>query len=249
MIICTTQAVIACMAFVFAWSSWGEWLYPGDDSPRAAQINDHHTGASREHFDASQHHVKEAVKEAGQAVHHKSQSILEDVKEKSHHAGEVIKEKAEDAASWTAEKAHEAASRAGTLFDRVRQRITGIIASKAPSSPEVRVMPEDYIIFIGMPGIPKEKVTVQVARGQLMIWGSHEECIGKGGRRACVEHSIEDAFELPEDADQTAISCWTHLQVLTIRIPRKPILPDHVIKVGEKSTLDRILEKVGLEEP
>ena len=243
MIVFTTQAVIACAAVVFAWSSLGGWLSPNEAPRDPSQIEAVHV-----HSEAAQHHAHDAMREAGQAIQQKGQSILEDVKEKSHHTTELIKEKAEDAAYWTADKAHEAAVKAGSLLDRVRQRLTGIVANKSLGSTEIRVLPEDYIVFLSMPGIPRENITVQVARGQLMVWGSHEECVGKGGRRACVEHALEEAFELPEDADQTAITSWMHLQVLIIRIPRKPILPDHVIKVGEKSTLDKILEKVGLEE-
>lgn len=174
--------------------------------------------------------------------------------ETAHNIGQSLMNKTEEAVEWTSDKAHEAADwtreKTSSLLNNLRQRLTGIPNLSSGGAPpiEVRNLPEDYLIFLAMAGIPRDKIKVQVARSRLMIWGSHEECLGKGGRRVCVERAVEESFDLPEDADAANISCWMELQVLVVRIPRRAIAPDHVVKVGERGTLDKILQKVGLED-
>lgn len=113
---------------------------------------------------------------------------------------------------------------------------------------QVRILPEEYLVFIDIAGIPTSSLKVHIDGHQLLIYGEHEECITKGGRRACWERTIEEIFDLPEDADQEQVEAWVNLQVLHVKIPRKALKADRVIKVGHKGTIEKILEKVGFEE-
>lgn len=120
----------------------------------------------------------------------------------------------------------------------------------SPVNTSIRVLPDEYLLFVDAPGIPAGNLNVHVVRDQLLVYGSHEECVEKGNRRACWDRTVEEVFDLPADAAQEKIESWLNLQVLAIRIPRKSLGADRVIKVAQKGggTLDRILEKVGLED-
>jgi HSP20 family molecular chaperone IbpA len=59
---------------------------------------------------------------------------------------------------------------------------------------------------------------------------------------------VEEVFELPEDADQERVEAWGTLGVLVVRVPRKALPAEKVVKVAQRGTLDRILERVGLED-
>lgn len=180
---------------------------------------------------------------------------------------------AKDAAHWTAEHFARLGYDANDLLARMRQRVMGIIRTppRATSSSgaenglegaghgkliasgvQVKVLPDYYLIFIDAAGIPITNLHIHCARSQLLVYGSHEECLkpeGTGGVRACIERAIDEVFELPEDADQLAIESWLHLQVLIVKVPRLPLDQERSIKVKQRGSLDKILEKVGLETP
>lgn len=159
---------------------------------------------------------------------------------------------------------------ASDMFFKMRQRLVGYCArslrsvtlrvrSSADSIPaegrhmeeraQIRVLPDEYLVFIDTPGIPLSLLHVQCSKNQLLVFGDHEECINRSKvQRACWERTIDEVFDLPEDADQDHIQSWLHLQVLAIRIPRKTLQGERIIQVGQKSTFDRILENVGLED-
>jgi HSP20 family molecular chaperone IbpA len=109
-------------------------------------------------------------------------------------------------------------------------------------------MPDDYLVFLDCPGVPGSALRVHLSRNQLLVSGEHEECFSRGMRRACWDRSVEEILELPDDADQEKVEAWMGLQVLVVRIPRKEVKVDKVVKVAEKGTIDKILERVGLED-
>ena len=247
MILLTTQTLAVWTAAVFAWNSWNNIFSPSHEK---AKVN----GEQLCHD--SKQHAKDAASLAGEAVREKAheygevaQGMTGTVKEKAEEAVEWTKEKAHGAAEWTKDKALHAQGAASDIFTRMRRRLTGIKASDRveTQSVQVRVLPGEYLILIDAPGIPASSLNVHLSRSQLLIYGEHEECHTHAHRRTCWERAVEEIIELPEDANAEGVEAWLHLQVLVVRVPRRELPADRKVKVAQKGTIDKILEKVGLD--
>lgn len=184
----------------------------------------------------------EAIKDKGQDARDVGGEVGEKTRETAASVGhglketvEWTKEMAQQAAEWTKHKAYKAGHKASDIIHRMRHRLTEPRQWEEDPGLAVRITPDAYFIMIDVPGIALERIKVHVARGQVHVYGQHEECIHEeyfGTGRACWERIVEESFDLPEDADQGKIGGWMVLQVLVIRIPRLPVVPDHIVTVS-----------------
>lgn len=195
---------------------------------------------------------KESIGNAGETTAHQTSRIMSEAKD-------VLVERGKDAAHWAGDHLAHLGDDAADLLTRLRQRIMGIRqhghnrsdhsqGMRINNGVTVKVLPDYYLIFLDVPGMPKESLHLHCARNQLLVYGSHEECLGGVGR-ACLERSVDEVFDLPEDANQMAIVSWIDLQVLIIKIPRRPLNQERSIPVSQRGSIDKVLEKVGLESP
>lgn len=240
---------------MFAWNSWNNIFSSSSDKVQEQKAEIHGERAEQLYYDSKQH-AKDAASLAGEAAREKvheygeaAQGVAGTVKEKAEGAVGWTKEKAHEAAEWTKDKALHARGAASDILTNMRRRLTGIKATdQAGSSPvQVRVLPGEYLILLDAPGIPASSLNVHLSSSQLLIYGEHEECHTHAHRRTCWERAVEEIIELPEDANVEDVEAWLHLQVLVVRVPRRELPADRKVKVAQKSTIDKILEKVGLD--
>lgn len=246
MLVIKSTSLLLWAAMSMALQFWNNWINPYDDS--------HHNHSI---LDASKYHEPPPLGE-------RASDAIEWSREKASEAVDWSKEKAAGAVNWTRAKAHDAidwtsnqtygTGTAQDAFKKLRHRLTGISSTAnfagtgeiSPSSTpgyQIRVQPHEYVVFLNMAGIPLNSMHAQVAQGQLMLWGEHEQCAG----RACWERSVEEIFDLPEDALPEQIEAHVDMHILTVHVPRRSILGEREVPIAQRGTVEKILHKVGLE--
>lgn len=90
-----------------------------------------------------------------------------------------------------------------------------------------REYPDEYLLFIDVPGIPRQDLSVAISKSQVIVKGRHGSCIrpskskiGKEVDRLCLDRKIEEYLRIPEDVDQSKIECKFKEGVLIVRMPK-----------------------------
>lgn len=91
-------------------------------------------------------------------------------------------------------------------------------------SVDLQALEDVYIMTMELPGVPPEKVIIQVYENCLSISGEKKQQTRDNAQNLvseCVYGSFRRMWTLPEDAEQEAISVIHRNGVLTIVVPRK----------------------------
>jgi hypothetical protein len=86
-----------------------------------------------------------------------------------------------------------------------------------------KTFPTEYIVYLDLPGIPKEEIRVVCRGHRLSVSGTHGTCLrGPGGSvdRFCLERRVQRAFNIPEDVLVEHVDAALKDGVLFIRLPR-----------------------------
>lgn len=122
-----------------------------------------------------------------------------------------------------------------------------------------REYPDEYLLFVDVPGIPRPDLHVNVTRNHLIISGHHGACIrpakaATGEDRFCLERTVLEQVRLPEDIHQARMECRFKDGVLIVKMP-KTGLEGKTLNVLEyvptwseraKEAKDAVLEKIGV---
>jgi HSP20 family molecular chaperone IbpA len=87
---------------------------------------------------------------------------------------------------------------------------------------QFRTFPNEYVIYLDIPGIPKEELEVRVRGRKLRVRGSHGTCVAGSGEidRYCLERQVERTFTLPEDVVVDQVDALLKDGMLMIKLPR-----------------------------
>lgn len=116
-----------------------------------------------------------------------------------------------------------------------------VLSSVTASS--FRTFPEEYILFVDVPGIPAEHLQVSIEKARLHVRGQFNTCIKASSyskveedKKVCVQRSVDRSFSIPEDVDSEGVGCAWKDGVLITRFPRIEIKGRQVPIVPEKQS-------------
>jgi len=132
--------------------------------------------------------------------------------------------------------------------------------SRYEANPKLwREYPDEYLLFLDVPGIPRSDLTCNITRNHLVVSGKHGSCIrpaktAEGEERFCVERAVLETIRIPEDVNSDHIECKFKDGVIITRMPKMAVqgkkLPIHeyVPSWSEraKDMKDTVLEKIGV---
>lgn len=87
---------------------------------------------------------------------------------------------------------------------------------------QFRTYPNEYIVYLDMPGVPKEEIEMFVRGHRLRVHGTHGTCLSGTGEidRFCLERQVDRSFSIPEDVVLDHIEGLLKDGVLMIKLPR-----------------------------
>ncbi len=87
---------------------------------------------------------------------------------------------------------------------------------------QFRTFPNEYVIYLDIPGIPKEELEIRARGRKLRVRGSHGTCVAGSGEidRYCLERQVERTFTLPEDVIVDQVDALLKDGMLMIKLPR-----------------------------
>lgn len=88
---------------------------------------------------------------------------------------------------------------------------------------QFRTFPNEYIVYLDMPGVPKDEIEIFVRGHRLRIHGTHGTCLtGHAGEvdRFCLERQVDRTFSIPEDVILDHIEGLLKDGVLMLKLPR-----------------------------
>lgn len=249
-----------------------EWVHPENWMP------DHEPAALKQ--DAQQ--VGDQVKEAAGEAKQKARDIRETIMDKAHRAGEAVRGEAKEVGEDLGErfqqlrrKSHEDVYEPMVRMmkhalhiwdeeDRLMEKPLDAIHRGWPSRYETnpkmwREYPEEYLLFLDVPGIPRSELAVNIAKSSLVISGHHGACLrphkqAVGDERFCLERGVMERIRLPEDVDPRALECKFKDGVLIVRMPKLHV-EQKQLKVEEykagwaeraKEAREKIMDTVGI---
>lgn len=103
------------------------------------------------------------------------------------------------------------------LFDSTRPW-THSVASLG----QFRTFPNEYIVYLDMPGVPKEEIEMFIRGHRLRVHGTHGTCLAGTGEidRFCLERQVDRSFSIPEDVILDHVEGLLKDGVLMIKLPR-----------------------------
>ena len=119
----------------------------------------------------------------------------------------------------------------------MKEVLTSVVASS------FRTFPEEYILFVDVPGIPTEHLKINIEKSRLHIRGQYNTCIKakmasskivNDDDKVCVQRSVDRSFSVPEDVDGERVGCGWKDGVLIVRLPRIEIKGREVPIIPEK---------------
>lgn len=87
---------------------------------------------------------------------------------------------------------------------------------------QFRTFPNEYIVYLDMPGVPKEEIEIFVRGHRLRVHGTHGTCLAGTGEidRFCLERQVDRSFNIPEDVALDHIEGLLKDGVLMLKLPR-----------------------------
>ena len=87
---------------------------------------------------------------------------------------------------------------------------------------QFRSFPNEYIVYLDMPGVPKEEIEIFVRGHRLRVHGTHGTCLAGTGEidRFCLERQVDRSFSIPEDVILDHVEGLLKDGVLMIKLPR-----------------------------
>lgn len=87
---------------------------------------------------------------------------------------------------------------------------------------QFRTFPNEYIVYLDMPGVPKEEIEIFVRGHRLRVHGTHGTCLAGTGEidRFCLERQVDRSFNIPEDVVLDHIEGLLKDGVLMLKLPR-----------------------------
>lgn len=87
---------------------------------------------------------------------------------------------------------------------------------------QFRSFPNEYVIYLDVPGIPKEELEVRIKGRRLRVRGTHGTCVAGGSEidRYCLERQVERSFSLPDDVVIDHVDALLKDGMLMIKLPR-----------------------------
>ena len=88
---------------------------------------------------------------------------------------------------------------------------------------QFRTFPNEYIVYLDMPGVPKDEIEIFVRGHRLRIHGTHGTCLtAHSGEvdRFCLERQVDRTFNIPEDVILDHIEGLLKDGVLMLKLPR-----------------------------
>lgn len=87
---------------------------------------------------------------------------------------------------------------------------------------QFRTFPNEYIVYLDMPGVPKEEIEMFVRGHRLRVHGTHGTCLAGTGEidRFCLERQVDRSFSIPEDVVLDHVEGLLKDGVLMIKLPR-----------------------------
>lgn len=87
---------------------------------------------------------------------------------------------------------------------------------------QFRTFPNEYIVYLDMPGVPKEEIEIFVRGHRLRVHGTHGTCLAGTGEidRFCLERQVDRSFSIPEDVVLEHVEALLKDGVLMLKLPR-----------------------------
>lgn len=87
---------------------------------------------------------------------------------------------------------------------------------------QFRTFPNEYIVYLDMPGVPKEEIEMFIRGHRLRVHGTHGTCLAGTGEidRFCLERQVDRSFTIPEDVILDHVEGLLKDGVLMIKLPR-----------------------------
>lgn len=87
---------------------------------------------------------------------------------------------------------------------------------------QFRTFPNEYIVYLDMPGVPKEEIEIFVRGHRLRVHGTHGTCLAGTGEidRFCLERQVDRSFTVPDDVILDHVEGLLKDGVLMIKLPR-----------------------------
>lgn len=87
---------------------------------------------------------------------------------------------------------------------------------------QFRTFPNEYIVYLDMPGVPKEEIEMVIRGHRLRVHGTHGTCLAGSGEidRFCLERQVDRSFSIPEDVILDHVEGLLKDGVLMIKLPR-----------------------------
>jgi HSP20 family protein len=111
-----------------------------------------------------------------------------------------------------------------TFLSKLRAGGTGRALGFVPAT-DVVEYPDEYRVYISLPGIVEEDIDITLEGNQLIVRGESEPPYDRSHVTVHHEHRsygfFERRVELPEPADRDSVSASSDLGVLSIRVRKK----------------------------
>lgn len=87
---------------------------------------------------------------------------------------------------------------------------------------QFRTFPNEYIVYLDMPGVPKEEIEIFIRGHGLRVHGTHGTCLSGIGEvdRFCLERQVDKTFNIPEDVILDHVEGLLKDGVLMLKLPR-----------------------------
>lgn len=87
---------------------------------------------------------------------------------------------------------------------------------------QFRTFPNEYIVYLDMPGVPKEEIEIFVRGHRLRVHGTHGTCLAGTGEvdRFCLERQVDRSFTIPDDVILDHVEGLIKDGVLMLKMPR-----------------------------
>lgn len=87
---------------------------------------------------------------------------------------------------------------------------------------QFRTFPNEYIVYLDLPGVPKDEIEIFVRGHRLRVHGTHGTCLAGTGEvdRFCLERQVDRSFNIPEDVILDHIEGLLKDGVLMLKMPR-----------------------------
>ena len=206
------------------------WFHDSDDTELFEKGN---VDVGRKEDESFMEKAKHGAKSVVENVASGGKKAKESIEDTGKKVKESIEDKGKKAASTISQKYQENIARPvrhwvhrdedlftnpwGHWFDSARPW-THSIASLG----QFRTFPNEYIVYVDMPGVPKEEIEMFVRGHRLRVHGTHGTCIAGTGEvdRFCLERQVDRSFTIPEDVVLDHVEGLLKDGVLMIKLPR-----------------------------